>query len=66
MSTEPKTVDVPMPGDGRYWDQIVRNGNPEYVFYTPACRNPLTNEESINYDKFHMGVMKRNPYVTNQ
>lgn len=54
ISKEIKTVDVPSPGDGRYWEQIQRNGNPEYVFYTPAHRNPITKEESINYDHFHL------------
>lgn len=52
--SEPKTVDVPSPGDGRYWEQIQRNGEPEYVFYTPAYKNLITKQESINYDKFNL------------
>ena len=47
----PKVVNVPSPGDGRYWEQIQRNGKPEYVFYrAPTLGLP----EAINYDSFHI------------
>ncbi|MFC1803671.1 hypothetical protein ACFL0D_06925 [Thermoproteota archaeon] len=51
---ELKIVDEPSPGDGKYWEQIQRNGKHEYVIYTPAHRNIITKTESLNYDSFLM------------
>ena len=48
---EPKTVDVPMPGDGRYWEQIKINGEYEYVFYQKP--SPIRAAEGLIFNKYH-------------
>ena len=48
----PKVVNVPSPGDGKYWEQIQRNGDPEYVFYRPPTE--IMKTEALSYDAFHI------------
>lgn len=63
LEREPRIKQLPDPGDGRYIEQVKRNGEYCYVFYTPETLNPVKNPEHLNYDTWYQGPQDDNRNV---